>query len=119
MVRVSPEDFESLVSVALDEIPPEFQRHLQNTLVTIEEEPTPEQKGALGLGPRQTLLGLYTGVPMTERGAGFAALPDAIHLFRGPILRACASRGEVVEQVRATVMHEIGHFFGLGDDALP
>lgn len=119
MVRFSPAEFESLVALALDEIPAEFQHHLENTLVTIEEEPTPEQKRGLGLAPRETLFGLYAGTPLTRRDAGFAALPDTIHLFRGPILRACNSRREVIEQVRATVVHEIGHFFGLADDDLP
>lgn len=119
MVRVSPEEFESLVSRALDEIPPEFQRHLENTLVTIEPEPSRAQLAALDVRPRHTLLGLYSGTPLPHRDANFAALPDTIHLFRGPILRASSTRAEVIRQIRETVVHEIGHFFGLSDADLP
>jgi predicted Zn-dependent protease with MMP-like domain len=119
MVRVSPEEFESLVSQALDEIPDEFQRHLGNTLVTIEAEPSRTQLEELGVRPRHTLLGLYTGTPLPHRDANFAGLPDTIHLFRGPILRASGNRAEVIRQVRDTVVHEIGHFFGLSDADLP
>ena len=119
MIRVTPAEFESLVAEALDAIPAEFQRHLGNTLVTIEDEPSRRQLEELGVRARHTLLGLYTGTPLTRRDANFAALPDTIHLFRGPILRASRSKEDVVRQVRDTVVHEIGHFFGLSDADLP
>ena len=119
MVRVTPDEFEALVAEALDAIPEEFQRHLENTLVTIEAEPSRAQLDDLGVRPRDTLLGLYTGTPLPHRDANFAALPDTIHLFRGPILRASGTRADVIRQVRDTVVHEIGHFFGLSDADLP
>jgi predicted Zn-dependent protease with MMP-like domain len=119
VIDVGPSEFEALVGEALDEIPEEFQRHLANTLVTIESRPTRAQLDGLGISGRGTLLGLYQGTPMTQRDANFAALPDTIILFREPILRASRSRADVVRQVRDTVVHEIGHFFGLGDADLP
>lgn len=119
LMRVTPQEFEALVSEALDSIPLEFQRHLVNTLVSVEEEPSRRMLRELEVGPGSTLFGLYSGTPMTKREANFAALPDSIVLFRGPILRACRTRDEAVNQIRKTVVHEIGHFFGLADEDLP
>jgi predicted Zn-dependent protease with MMP-like domain len=118
-MQVTPEEFEVLVSEALDSIPREFQKYLVNTLVSVEEEPSRELLRDLAVGPGSTLFGLYTGTPMTRRDANFAALPDAIALFRGPILRACRTREQIVDQIRKTVVHEVGHFFGLADEDLP
>ena len=117
--RVSPSEFEKLVAEALDSIPAKFQKHLVNTLVSVEEDPSPRMLRDLDVPPGSTLYGLYTGTPMTKRESNFAALPDAIVLFRGPILRSCRTRNQVVDQIRKTVVHEIGHFFGLADDQLP
>ncbi len=119
MIDVSPAEFEDLVAQALDEIPAEFQAHLTNTVVTIEDRPTRGQLEDLGIGRGATLLGLYQGTPLTLRDANFAALPDTIILFREPILAASASRRGVVRQVKETVVHEVGHFFGLSDEDLP
>jgi predicted Zn-dependent protease with MMP-like domain len=119
VIDVSPSDFEALVAQALDEIPAEFQDHLANTVVSIEDRPTRRQLADLGIGSGATLLGLYQGTPLTLRDANFAALPDTIILFREPILEASRSRRDVVRQVRDTVVHEIGHFFGLADEDLP
>ncbi|HET9793883.1 MAG TPA: metallopeptidase family protein [Thermoanaerobaculia bacterium] len=119
MVDVSPSEFEELVAEALDEIPDEFQSHLVNTLVTIEARPTRQQLEGLGVGRGRTLLGLYHGTPLTLRDSNFAALPDTIILFREPILAASRSRRDVVRQVKDTVVHEVGHFFGLSDKDLP
>ena len=118
-MRMAPEEFEAIVSEALDSIPSEFQKHLVNTLVSVEEEPSRDTLREVGVGAGSTLLGLYVGTPMTRRDANFAALPDSIVLFRGPILRACGTREQLLDQIRKTVVHEIGHFFGLSDEDLP
>lgn len=113
-------EFEALVRAALDELPEEFARRLENIEVVIEEEPSPALLRALGIDPRRgTLFGLYQGVPLHQRGAGYGGvLPDKISIFRRPLLQACASPERLREQVRRTVIHEIGHYFGLDDDEI-
>ena len=119
-MRVSPEEFEDLVARALDGLPEEFAALLDNVAVQIEEEPTPEDLVSVGLDPEHDdLLGLYQGVPLTERDSFYGALPDRIVIYRLPILRVCNSRREVIREVRDTVVHELGHHFGLGDDDMP
>ena len=109
--------FEELVRDALDDLPEEFARRLDNVEVVIEDEPTPALLRSLGLDPRRdTLFGLYHGVPLNERGANFGgALPDKISIFYRPLMRAYRSPERMRQQVRTTVIHEIGHFFGLDD----
>ncbi|MFC7407157.1 metallopeptidase family protein [Georgenia alba] len=115
VVTMSREAFEDAVSEALDLIPPELTAHMDNVVVLVEDEPSPEQ-----LVDEPDLLGIYEGTPLTERGEWWAAgsLPDRITIFRGPTLRLCASEEEVVEEVAVTVVHEIAHHFGIDDARL-
>ncbi len=109
-MEVDEERFEVLVGEALDTIPPRLARAMQNIVVLVEPE-SPEE------GPE--LLGLYEGIPLTERDGWYAGvLPDRITIFRGPILRRCSTYEEVVEEVRVTVVHEVAHHFGIDDDEL-
>lgn len=110
-------EFERLVAEALDGIPEEFARHLDNVAVVIEDEPAAGLLRELGIDPRRgTLFGLYQGVPLDARSHDFAGrLPDRITIFAGPLLRHCRTPGELAQQVRTTVVHEIAHFFGLDD----
>ena len=108
MKHVTAERFEELVADALDEIPEELGRLMDNVWVTVED--LPEEPG---------LLGLYSGIPLTEREAyGGMALPDRITLYRIPICAMCRTDDEVVEVVRDTVIHEVAHHFGIDDDRL-
>ena len=110
MKHVSAERFEELVADALGEIPDDLWRLVDNVAVVVRE-------GTEG----SSLLGLYDGVPLTKRDAGYGAsmvMPDRISIFRLPILAMCADEAEVVEQVRITVVHEVGHHFGIDDDRL-
>ena len=109
MVDVGRERFEELVSEALDGLPPELTRLMDNVAVFVEDNP-----------PRgRSLLGLYQGIPLTRRDSGYTmALPDRITIFRGPILWISRSEDEVREQVRITVAHEIAHHFGIDDERL-
>jgi len=109
-------EFDRLVTEALDGIPAEFARYLENVVVVIEEEPSPSLLRSVGLDPRRdTLYGLYQGTPLPARPHDFAGLPDRITIFAGPLLRHCATPDALRHQVRATVVHEIGHFFGMDE----
>ena len=109
-IDVSPEEFEELVAEALDEIPEELARLVDNVVFVVEEDVP------LGTTP---LLGLYQGVPLTSRGHYYAgALPDRITIYRRPILRICETYEDVLDEVHITVVHEIAHHFGIDDDHL-
>jgi predicted Zn-dependent protease with MMP-like domain len=108
MVEVDAERFEEMVTDALDGLPEELGELMSNVAVIVQDDG----------GPRG-LLGLYQGVPLTRRTTTYAgALPDRITIFRRAICAICDTEGEVVEQVRRTVVHEVGHHFGIGDARL-
>ena len=109
-------DFEAAVSDALERIPPEVQQAMDNVAVFIEDDYVPQP----GEDPDTVLLGLYEGVPLTERDAwwGAGSLPDRITIYRQPILEICSSREEVIQEVAITVTHEIAHHFGISDERL-
>ncbi len=113
-------DFEELVREALDDLPEEFANRLENVEVLVEDEPSPELLRSMGLHPRRdTLFGLYRGVPLGQRGVNYGGvLPDTITIFYRPLLRACVTPERIRRQVRITVIHEIAHFFGLDDAAI-
>jgi predicted Zn-dependent protease with MMP-like domain len=106
--EVGPERFEELVADALDGLPPEIGRLVDNVAVVVED------------GRRTDLLGRYEGVPLTERdgGYGLMAMPDRITIFRRAVCAACESEAAVVGEVRTTVIHEVGHHFGIDDARL-
>lgn len=113
--------FADLVAEALDSLPEEFRGRLENVQVDIQEWPTAEELEAVGLSrrDRHALFGLYHGVPMTERGVYYAALPDHIFIFKGPIEAAVGPDEEAIrDQVRRTVIHEIAHYYGISDERL-
>ncbi|SEF30433.1 Predicted Zn-dependent protease, minimal metalloprotease (MMP)-like domain [Amycolatopsis pretoriensis] len=108
-VEMSRERFEELVSEALDEVPPEFAKAMDNVVVLVEEfnEEAPD------------ILGLYHGIALTERTSSYGGvLPDRISIYRQPILSMCEDEDEVVEEVLITVVHELGHHFGIDDARL-
>lgn len=118
-MRISMDEFETLVAKALDELPEEFAELLENIVVTIEDEPAAEDLEAFGMEPDEELFGLYQGVPLAERDSFYQELPDRVVIYRGPIVRACETRREVIREVRDTVVHELGHHFGLSDEEMP
>jgi predicted Zn-dependent protease with MMP-like domain len=113
MSRLRQARFARLVARALDELPAEFRERMRNIEIVVEDEPSPEQLRGDG-----ELLGLYEGVPLTDRGAMEPYLPDRISIFRGPIERISASPRRQAEIVRDTVVHEIAHHFGISDKRL-
>jgi predicted Zn-dependent protease with MMP-like domain len=113
------EDFRRLVDEALETIPPEFRAAMQNIAIVVEDEPSPAALAEVGLEPPDTLLGLYEGIPLTERQwAHGNTLPDKITLFQGPIEDASDSDDDVVVAIGETLIHEIGHYFGLSEEEI-
>jgi len=111
--------FEEAVGEALDSLPKHFADMVQNVSILVEEEPTDDLADDQNADEASELLGTYRGVPLTERTHDMPLLPDEIVIFRGPINRVANSRSDVVREVRETVIHELGHYFGLGDDEIP
>lgn len=115
-------DFERAVGEALEQIPDDLAAAIENVAVTVEDEPSAEDLLAVGLDPElDTLLGLYQGVPLPERGPSTYGLdlPDRIVVYRLPLLEVCATRRELLREIRNTVVHELGHYFGLPEEELP
>jgi predicted Zn-dependent protease with MMP-like domain len=109
-------EFERLVAEAVDGIPAAFRRYLQNVAIVVEDEPSAELLASLGMDPRrETLFGLYRGVPLNGRPHDFTGLPDHITIFAGPLRRACGTRQALEHEIRKTVVHEIAHYFGLDE----
>nr|ABZ09355.1 putative domain of unknown function (DUF1025) [uncultured marine microorganism HF4000_APKG7H23] len=111
-------EFEELVRWALEELPEEFLSHIDNVDVLVLDWPTQRQIRANGLGPGDTLFGLYEGVPLTERSGYNLVPPDTITIFQRPIEAACRTPEEIVTQVHHTVVHEFAHHFGISDEQL-
>jgi predicted Zn-dependent protease with MMP-like domain len=110
VLEIPEAEFDELVAEALDLLPEELADLLNNVVVVVEDEPPPGDPH---------LLGLYDGIPLTERDRWYSGvLPDRISIFRRPLLAMCLDREEVVEQVRITVLHEIAHHFGISDERL-
>jgi len=110
--------FRLAVDEALAELPEEFKSQLKNVEITIEDEPTDEQRETLNLRSHNRLFGLYTGIPQTVPGEDKAVLPDRIVLFRRAITEAYDTPEGIKEQIKETLYHEIGHFFGLDESRL-
>ncbi|MHB1324935.1 MAG: metallopeptidase family protein [Thermoleophilia bacterium] len=111
--------FEQLVEEALAELPPEFAERLDNVTIMVEDWASPDQLGKVNLKDRHHLLGLYEGIPLTERPRAYdGALPDRITIFRIPIEEMSRSDSDIKTQVRNTVMHELGHYFGMSEEQL-
>lgn len=115
MVTVSRRRFEEMVADALDDIPPEIGAEMENVAVLVEDWPRPGQRDR-----GTTLLGLYEGVPLTARSPSSysGVLPDRITIFRGPLCQRARDEHDLAAQVRVTVLHEVGHYFGMSDARL-
>ncbi len=118
---LSGDEFERVAAEALDSLPKRFADLVQNIVIAVEDEPSGDDLAVLrrGRAGATELLGIYRGVALTQRGIAPPLLPDRVALFRGPINRVSCTRDEAVARVRETVIHELGHYFGLDDDAMP
>jgi predicted Zn-dependent protease with MMP-like domain len=118
---IPPREFERIVEAALESLPPQFSNLLENISIVVEDEPSDEDYEALE-DPEEgdELLGIYRGRPLTERTHDMLPqLPDQIAIFRGPIMRIVRTRREAMHEIRDTVIHELGHYFGLHDHDMP
>jgi predicted Zn-dependent protease with MMP-like domain len=109
-------EFESVVDEALESLPKRFADLVENVVIAIEDEPGSDDLESIDNNADSELLGIYRGVALTERTHDAPLLPDEIAIFRGPINRVARTRQEAVREVRETVIHELGHYFGLDDD---
>ena len=117
--RVRRYRFERLVRQALDDLPDDIQKMLENVAVVVLDEPDSYQREDLRLRSSETLFGLYQGIPRTQRDSGYNLVaPDRISIFQGPIERACATPEAMQEQVRITVLHEFAHHLGFDEERI-
>ena len=114
------EEFRALVEEAIDTIPLKFAREVRNLAIVIEDEPSDELLDEMDMGPDDVLLGLYQGTPLNERGWGYGnQLPDRITLFQDTIEDDCnEDEDEVVIAIGETLIHELGHYFGMTEDEI-
>jgi len=121
MLRMTRRQFEEVVGAALDGLPEELADRIDNVVVQVEDEPAEDELIALGMDPEtETLFGLYHGVALGERDpGGYSALPDRVVVYRLPLLESCSSRRELLREIRLTVLHELGHYFGMDEEDLP
>jgi predicted Zn-dependent protease with MMP-like domain len=112
-------EFLALVDEAMTTIPTRFRDAMKNIAIVVEDEPTADQLSDVGIEPPDTLLGLYEGTPLTERQwADGNRLPDKVTLFQGPIEDASADENDLVVAIGETLIHEIGHYFGLSEEEI-
>ena len=111
--------FEELVAEALASIPRRFRKAMQNIAIVVEDEPAPELLAEMDVEPPDTLLGLYQGTPLTERTSAYGnVLPDRILIFQGPHERAAEDEDDLVVAIGETLIHEVGHYFGLSEEEI-
>jgi predicted Zn-dependent protease with MMP-like domain len=120
MIRVSQDEFDEIATRAIDRIPEELREYLENVVITVQQEPSPELLEEMGMDPEEdTLLGLYQGVALTDKSVTDpVSYPDTIFLYQEPLQEMCESIEELEEEIEITVVHEIAHHFGIDEDRL-
>jgi len=117
MYSLTDEQFDALITRAMDDLPQEYIEGLNNVAIVMADEPTEEQKVKMKLRENAVLLGLYEGIPLTQRGNAYTfVLPDKITLFKHSILRVVRNDDELFEQIKRTLWHEIAHYYGLNHE---
>ena len=113
-MQLSDAEFDSLITRAMNELPQKYIKNLDNVVIVQAEFPTDEQRRKMKLDNNHLLLGLYEGIPLTQRGAGYTfVLPDKITLFKQSLLAVTHDEASLSEQIKRTLWHEIAHFYGL------
>jgi predicted Zn-dependent protease with MMP-like domain len=118
-MHIGRKDFEDAVERAIERIPEMFRAQLNNLTIAVEDRPSRDLLREMDVPPGETLFGLFTGVPLPERSVVDPPLyPDSILIFREPLMNACRSRKELEEEIAITVVHELAHYLGLGEEQL-
>ena len=118
-MHLTDEEFDHLISRAMDELPQKYIQGLDNVAIVQADEPTQEQVIKMKLDHQHLLLGLYEGIPLTQRGNNYTfVLPDKITLFKHAILAVSHTPDQLFEQIKRTLWHEIAHFYGLNHDRI-
>ena len=118
-IRLTEDEFAKLVDEALAQVPPQFDRYMQNVVVEVRPEPTRQMLQGMNIRGGRTLLGLYSGVPLTAKSVdALVDWPERIFIFQRNIEAICDTRQEAVREIRTTVLHEVGHHFGMDEDDL-
>lgn len=111
--------FISLVRQALRDVPPPFKQHLRQVDIVVKRRPSRADLAEADLAPDESMYGFYRGIPLTERDGGYNLVaPDVIHIYQEPLEEDFADEGELVAEIRTTVLHELAHFFGIDDERL-
>lgn len=118
MYKVSDQKFEDLINLSIESLPRTHTRYLENVAILKEEIPSQQQREKSNLKDNQTLLGLYEGVPLSQRQGSTKFLPDKITLFKIPLETISNSEDELIRNIRHTIWHEIAHYFGLNHDQI-
>ena len=118
MTSITREQFERLVRSALSQLPEEFKLRLNNVDIVVDNAASPNQLIGTGIENSMELLGLYEGIPLTERYGYDLVLPDKITIFHEPIESICETQEEITLEIKSTLTHEIAHHFGIDDDRL-
>jgi predicted Zn-dependent protease with MMP-like domain len=118
-MKLSARKFDAAVQRAIERIPDEIRQHLDEVTVTVKDWPTREMLESVGMGPDDTLFGLYEGTALDERSdQDIARLPDTIYIFQGALEEACETKEELEEEIEITVAHEVAHMVGMDEDEL-
>ncbi len=116
---MTDQEFDTLITKAMDELPQNYIAGLENVAIVYADEPTPEQIEKMKITHGQVLLGLYEGIPLTQRGGGYSfVLPDKITLFKNSILAVSRDPASLFEQIKRTLWHEIAHYYGLSHERM-
>ena len=117
-MHLTRQEFHRLARQAVEELPSEVSRALENVAILVEDWPSDDDLKAAGIEDRHHLFGLYTGVPLLERGNWQPPLPDTITLFQRPIETGCGSHEQLIGEIRVTLLHEVGHYLGMSEEDL-
>lgn len=118
-MELTDQEFDALISRAMDELPKKYIKGLDNVAILYDDEPSPLQRKHAQLREGSLLLGLYEGIPLTQRGNGYTfVLPDKITLFKNAILQVTHDEASLFEQIKRTLWHEIAHYYGLNHDRI-